>query len=415
MRVVGFGFALLYVATCVGAAEPTQSLTVTSDFEGGSAVVNAVDSERGIIDISPSLRPGRGWPCWWYCRIDGIRIGRPLTLQVRGQDQPFRGTEVLKASWSQPCQAFVSNDDKSWQKSEPMQLESGVATYRFEGSANRMWVAWGPPFLKSHADALLEETQRRLPDSEIFELARSLGNRPVRGLRIGGKKGATSTQYGVWIQARQHAWEAGSSWVGRGFIEWAASDATTAVELRNLATIYYIPIMDVDSVSIGAGGKEQVPHDHNRDWSDHPRYPEVAAAQRKILELNKVGRFDVYIDLHNPGMKDLRPFFFGPRLTELPPIQQRNYARWIAFASEKIAGPLRLEPNFKFPDYVKTQAELNSMSSNWVRQHTARHVLATTLETSWNTPLSTSEGYLTVGRQMGEALANYLSKGPRDE
>lgn len=415
MRVIGFAYALLGVATCVRAAESPQALTVSSDFEGGSAVVNAVDSERGIIDISPSLHPDRGWPCWWYCRIDGIQIGRQLTLKVRGQDRPFRGKEILKPSWSQPHQAFVSTDDKSWRKSEPAQHEAGAAAYRFEGSASRMWVAWGPPFLKSHADALLEETQRRLPDSEIFELARSLGNRPVRGLRIGGKEGTASSQYGVWIQSRQHAWEAGSSWVGRGFIEWAAGDETTAVELRRLATIYYIPIMDVDSVSIGAGGKEQVPHDHNRDWSDQPRYPEVAAAQRKILELNNAGRFDVYIDLHNPGTKDLRPFFFGPRLHELPPIQQRNYARWIAFASDKIAGPLQLEPNLKFPEYVKSEAELNSMSSNWVRQHTARHALATTLETSWNTPHSTPEGYMIVGRQLGETLATYLSKNPRDE
>ena len=108
-------------------------------------------------------------------------------------------------------------------------------------------------------------------------------------------------KFGVWVQARQHAWEAGSSWVGRGFAEWAASDDPAAIDLRRRASIWYVPIMDVDRVAIGAGGKESTPRDHNRDWSDHPHYPAVAAAQSRILAADKAGRFDLFVDLHNPG------------------------------------------------------------------------------------------------------------------
>ena len=46
--------------------------------------------------------------------------------------------------------------------------------------------------------------------------------------RIGSKR------YGVWIQARQHAWETGGSWVSRGLIEWLVSDDPRAETLRNL-------------------------------------------------------------------------------------------------------------------------------------------------------------------------------------
>jgi len=40
--------------------------------------------------------------------------------------------------------------------------------------------------------------------------------------------------------------------------------------------------------------------------------------------------------------------------------------------------------------------------------HAADHVVAVTLETSWNTPHSTTEGYRTVGRQQGLAIERYL-------
>lgn len=44
-------------------------LRVTADFEGGSAVVDAVDSAQRVVEIRPGGEPGRGWPCWWYLQI----------------------------------------------------------------------------------------------------------------------------------------------------------------------------------------------------------------------------------------------------------------------------------------------------------------------------------------------------------
>lgn len=55
------------------------------------------------------------------------------------------------------------------------------------------------------------------------------------------------------------------------------------------------------------------------------------------------------------------------------------------------------------------------MSANWVRNHTASHVLSTTLETVWNTPHSTQQGYRAVGVQLGMALTRYLESNPREQ
>ena len=53
----------------------------------------------------------------------------------------------------------------------------------------------------------------------------------------------------VWFQARQHAWESGSSWVADGVARYAASDAGSA--LRSLADVVVTPIIDVDNVAMG--------------------------------------------------------------------------------------------------------------------------------------------------------------------
>ena len=405
---------LISLAATLKAESDFAHIKVTADFPGGSAVVKAVDKNRGVIHISPRVRSERGWPCWWYFKVDGAKRGQSITLQLTGNTGAHRPGRVLSADWSQPDRAAISINNVTWTQTTKCVKQDGVATYIIDAPADSFWLAWGPPFLPSHAGEVLRTVNKTLSHSTIFELAKTRGGRSVRGIRVGSAAETDSPRYGVWVQARQHAWEAGSSWVGRGFIEWLASDDEAAIDLRRIAIIYYVPIMDVDNVALGAGGKDAVPRDHNRDWDDKPNYPEVAAAQKQILQLNADHRFDVFVDLHNPGGGERCPYFFGPiNLYELPSIQQQNHARWLAISKDTISGPLPLEPRYKFATYVRTEEERNRMSANWVRNHTAEHVLSTTLETVWNTPHSTQEGYMTVGAQLGRVVSRYIRLNPR--
>lgn len=394
-----------------------DGIRVSADFEGGSAHVISVHQELATISIQPAIRPERGWPCWWFVRLDGLTIGQTVTLNVSPSADAYRDNLVLAAKWSLPDQASISShetDRSVWQQTDVCQHQENSANYKFVATAGTMWAAWGVPFLQCDAEELLNRVAQKLPAAERFELARTRAGRPVHGIRVGDPVTSRPCRFGVWVQARQHAWEAGSSWVGQGFLEWLSGDDEEAAELRRLATIYYIPIMDIDSVTIGAGGKDAVPRDHNRDWSDAPVYPEVAAAQSKISQIARAGQFDVFVDLHNPGGSEKQPYFFGPGdLDKLPAIQQQNHIRWQAIAHREINGPLPLLENYLFATYVKTQEESSRMSANWVRNHSADHVLSTTLETHWNTPHSTPSGYAVVGRQLGLTLHRYLAGQPQ--
>ncbi|MEQ1852363.1 MAG: zinc carboxypeptidase, partial [Chthoniobacteraceae bacterium] len=167
--------------------------------------------------------------------------------------------------------------------------------------------------------------------------------------------------------------------------------------------------MDVDNVATGNGGKEAKPRDHNRDWDDTPVYPEVAAAQQRLRELAAAGRLDVFLDLHNPAPDDLRPFFFVGPPELLPEPALANRTAFLAAAKMRITGPLALDekPRVTGPNYHPLWRQI---SGQWVNEHGNPHTMAACLETSWNTPASTTDGYLTVGRQLGQAVADFLHR-----
>lgn len=391
------------------AGEAQAQWRVSSDFEGGNAEVVRLEQETQTLRIMPALREGRGWPCWWYLRLDGVEVGQTVTLEVQAQTAPYANGKRLGNTWCQPKHPSVSTDNITWKPGPKGTVtEDKVAVYKIPVTASPMWVAWGPPFTPRDAETLVTEISARVPGAVKFELARTRGDRPVWGVRVG----AVDAPKQVWINARQHAWESGGSWVGRGLIEWVASDDPAAKTLRETTCLHFIPIMDVDNVAVGAGGKDATPRDHNRDWSAEPVYPEVAAAQRKIAEIERQQGLDVYIDLHNPGHDD-PIFFFGPfdydKLAEVP---QKNYARWIELAAARMQKPLAVQPKYRFATYVSSQEERSRMSSGWVREHISERGVSLTLETAWNSVIITQESYQLVGRQLGQALAAYVAELP---
>jgi hypothetical protein len=259
---------------------------------------------------------------------------------------------------------------------------------------------------------LVEQTAARAGYAEAFTLARSAEGRAVPALRIVAPGVPESERLGIWVNARQHAWESGSSWVGAGFLHWLTSTDPRAESLRRRAIIYFVPIMDVDNVERGAGGKNQEPHDHNRDWSDGPHWPEVAAAQEHILALDAAGGMDLFIDLHNPAAGDKQPFIFAAPAEILTDLGQKNLESFLNAARAEITGPLALaeKPRESGPNYDKNWTRI---SKNWVTRNCRPHVVAVTLETSWNNPNSTQDNYRRVGRELGLAVERYFREERR--
>ncbi len=406
---------LLVAATSVASAEP---LSVVSDFEGASVRNVEIDQATRTIRFMPGGDPVRGWPCWWWFRIDGVPPGETVTLALRGSDAvaPRPGGapgKPLSAAWAMPARATFSTDGKTWRHSEKgRRLEEGML-YEITPDANSVHVAWGPPYTPSDAAAFVKRMSETSPHAKAAELCRSRGGRPVPMLDVSEGELPHDRRFGVWVQARQHAWECGSSWVAQGFAEWLVGDDPDAAWLRRHAEVHIVPIMDIDNTATGDGGKDARPHDHNRDWSPKPHWNEVAAAQRRVRTLIEAGRMDVFLDLHNPSPDD--PSFFyilKPELLEEPMIGLRN--RFIDLAYGRIS---RIKPLIPMSNKPKpTGAEYHPLwreiSANWVSLNGNPHTVSVCLETIWNSPASTTEGYRAVGANLAAAVREYLAERP---
>lgn len=395
------------VMTCLAA-----ELRVRTDFEGGSARVAAVDQEARVIRFQPGGDPERGWPCWWSLRVEGVARGEKLILDLGGSDRPARNNgaptgKPLSAVWAMPMRAAISTDGKTWGQTEPGRRDGARMRYEVTGTGDSLWFAWGPSFTPSDTEVLLAEAERTIPEAKSFELARTREGRSVRGLRVSAA--ATGGVPALWIQSRQHAWESGASWVARGLVEWLISAEADAIWLREHAELFIVPIMDVDNVATGNGGKEANPRDHNRDWDASPVYPEVAAAQQRLRAFAEAGRLALFIDLHNPAAGDSRPFFFTSSPEVLGELARENQSAFLKLATERINGPLAVEPVARLtgPKYHPLWRQI---SNAWVSAHGNPHTVAVCLETSWNTPHSTTEGYRTVGGQLGRTVVDYLRR-----
>lgn len=388
--------ASLLLAVCVASADP---LTIHTDFPGGSAKVEAIDQEQRLVRLTPTDHKDRGWACWWYFRLSGVRPGETITLNVG------------EAPWATPDRASFSLDGQVWQQTPPGEREGNRIIYRQWIDSPEAWFAWGPPFVPSDARRLVEQAARS-PHAEAFVLCRTRENRNTPALRIAEGEAADEDRSGIWIQARQHAWESGSSWVAKGLVEWLLSDDSQGRTLRRKAVITVVPIMDIDNVHWGAGGKNQVPQDHNRNWTDQPHWRSVAAAQEEIRRMDADGRFDLFVDLHNPGAKDREPYFYVPPKELLSQPGKRNLERFLSAARTEMTGPLAFKGR-TIASGSKYDPKWEAISKNWVTTHCRDHVVAVTLETAWNTPHSTTAGYEQVGRELGRAVERYLGEDVR--
>lgn len=403
-----------------GAAAPVKAapgagaarLAVHTDFEGASARVEAIDQAHRVVRFRPAGDPARGWPCWWSFRLSGIRPGETIRLELVA-DTVVCLSKFNPLHWI-PDRPSLSTDGKTWRPFDADgRREAKQITWTQKIDAAEARLAWGPPFTPADAAALVERLAKK-PCARPFELCRSREGRPVHGLIVEEKAaGGGEPRCAAWIEARQHAWEIGGSWACQGLMEWLTGDDPRAVELRKKCTFYLVPVMDVDNVATGDGGKNQIPHDHNRDWSDDPHFPAVRAAQERIRGLVQSGRMDLFIDLHDPERGAREAYYFFPPREILSPRATRNHERLMEVSKAEITGPIGLRPEARETGIKYDPKMWKWMSKNWVVRNAPGHAVAVTLEIAWNTPGSTAEGYMTLGRQLGLALERYFREEPR--
>ena len=351
-----------------------RALTVESDFEGASVKVLSTDEAAQSVSFMPGGDANRGWPCWWYFRMTGLDQSKPLKLELHGsdairpQDNGKPTDKPLEPSWAMPQRATFSVDGKTWKHTGLGQKVDKAMVYEFKPESSSVIVAWGPPYPPGKSAQMVREASARASWAVERELCKSREGRSVPMLHISEGDRTSAQRFGIWVEARQHAWESGGSWVCQGFMDWIMGDDMDAQWLRQNAEIFIVPVMDIDNTATGNGGKEGLPHDHNRDWTDAPHWNEVSAAQRMISDLAKEGRMDVFLDLHNPAPGDKEAHFFAPPDDALHGQQVKNAAAFNEIAVKEISKliPIMAKPKISGPGYHPLWRQI---SGTWVAEH----------------------------------------------
>jgi hypothetical protein len=224
--------------------------------------------------------------------------GTKLTLEFKNLDniwngQPSSISRELKA-------AVVSSDGRNW---TPVPLET------FETNRTRLTITMpGPSLYVARVEPYrLSDLQRLLaairdhPRVQIKPIGKTVNDLPLEIIRIGHP----AAPHRLFLRARAHPWEAGTSWIIEGLIERLLRDDPSAAKFLERYCVFILPMANMDGVVAGRTRFNLRGKDLNRDW-DKPADPNLApenhALEQWLEQQIAAGQKPhLALELHNDG------------------------------------------------------------------------------------------------------------------
>jgi len=250
------------------------------------------------------------------------RAGSKLTLEFRNLDNVWNGQPGSVAGELKTM--VISENGRDWTPLPTESLPGNRVRLTVAMPGPRLYVARTEPYRVSDVDRLLESIrQNRLV--QIVSIGTTAAGRGLEVVRI-GDPGAT---YRVFLRARAHPWESGSSWVAEGLIRRLLQDDDDAKKFLGQYAVYILPMANKDGVARGMTRFNVRGKDLNRNWdkpADPHLVPENAALEKWLEGMIAASRQPhLAIELHNDGR--------GLLHISRPPVPQldRHLARMATF------------------------------------------------------------------------------------
>jgi hypothetical protein len=285
-------------------------VTFSTAFEGGSiGRIEKVDETTFRVHVlGQQDERGRNRAATWYCfRMDHVR-GRSLTITLTdfvGEYNDVPGSTPM----NEKIRPAMSEDGVTWRHAEDMvwDKEKKEATVRLTPGHDSVWLATQAMYPHSRFLGLVEELKRS-PHARIETIGKSVQGRDLQMIMVTDFEKSDAEKKTIWLQARQHAWEAGTSYVAEGALRFAVSDNPEARALREKTICIFTPMVAVDGCAIGLPRFNVHGYDPNRHWDEvnlrSKRYlelmPEVWYFKKAILShVARGGRIDLMLNMHN--------------------------------------------------------------------------------------------------------------------
>ena len=302
------------------------AVSLHTNFEAGSlAKFEAVSpthfrcSVKGEVDQDGRNRQAS----WYYFRLDDA-AGKEITVELvdlAGEYNYHPGAFSI----TRATRPVYSYDGKTWKhfRDQEVRWDDHVPSLRlrFTPAKNRIWIAHVPPYTNADLAALLKNF-RGNPYLKDTVIGKTAGGRDLLLLTITNPAVPEINKKVVWLMARQHAWEAGTSWVAEGAIRYLLSADSGATHLRDALIFKIFPLVDPDGVARGGVRFDTHGYDLNRNWDTvQPQLmPEIAAHRKAVLDWIDAGRrIDLFLTLHDTESEE---YLEGPLTAGGAPVRE---------------------------------------------------------------------------------------------
>ena len=283
-------------------------ITIATDFEGGNiGNVEQISASHFRCEVTGEVDQDKRnrQPSWFYFRLDEVQ-GRELVIDLTG----FVGEYNYRpdnGEWARGMRPVYSYDNRTWRHFDSSEWDSktGTVRIRIKPTANRLWIARLAPYTNQHLKQLIADL-RKQPDFRETTVGKTVEGRPMPLLTITNSGVVNSKKKVVWLMARQHSWETGTSWVAEGALRFLLSNDPQAVRIRDGFIFKVFPMADPDGVFNGGVRFNRHGYDLNRHWetADASLMPEIHAQRQAILEWVDAGhRIDLFLTLHNTDLQ----------------------------------------------------------------------------------------------------------------
>ena len=295
--------AFLFLFSAPGAAQPLSAPDleyIDTSFENASPLwyEHAPDGSIHLHLLYDHERASPNRAAGHIHFLVHARAGASLTLEFRNLENVWNGQPGSVARELKTM--VISEDGRAWTSlpTESLPGDRVRLTVRMPGP--KLYVARLEPYRLSDLERFLNSI-RTNPLVEISTIGRTLGGRDLEIVRIGDPR----APHRVFLRARAHPWESGSSWVAHGLIERLLKDDADAQAFRQQYVVYILPMANKDGVARGRTRFNPAGKDLNRNWdkpADAALAPENAALERWLEKMIADGRRPhLAIELHNDG------------------------------------------------------------------------------------------------------------------
>lgn len=266
------------------------NIEIYSNYPGGNIIVESIDQDSCTVKLRQDLRDTKPWWFYWNFKARNIE-NKKVTFQFPNGPKDQNIIEVFGP-------ALSTDGGKTWKWLNPPEpRKKNEFVYEAPKGVNEVQFAFCIPYTLKDFEAFAKEMEGK-NGFTIKPLCKTKRGRQNIYVEINNNPSKKKAR--VFLTSRHHACEATGSYVLEGVMRGLLSDSPTGKALREKAEFFIIPIIDLDGVEDGDQGKLRSPHDHNRDYSDNPIYPSVAASRAKLLEWNNSGGIDFLMDFHSP-------------------------------------------------------------------------------------------------------------------